>query len=232
MTCICAVVDTDQSITFGADSAGSSEYAIMITGSPKIFQKKNLLFGVAGSWRHMQLLHHALVIPEQSYMCTDEAYITLHVTDAIRACFSERSNTQETSSCAILIGYNGVLYRLNEDYGALISYSYDCIGSGDDVAKGALFATQAYSPVERITTALKAATEHTAFVRQPYVFERLAPCSEPHLGQASLFVQKTVRSLLTVKNEELGTLHMYHRGSTKGPSEGVRKGDECDGTAS
>lgn len=224
MTCICAVVDTDHSITFGSDSAGSSEYAIMVTGSPKIFQKNNLLFGVAGSWRHMQLLHHALDIPEQPDNCSDEAYITLHVTDAIKSCFQQRANTQETSSCAILIGYNGVLYRLNEDYGALISYSYDCIGSGDDVAKGALFATQKYSPVERITTALKAATEHTAFVRPPYVFERLAPRPEPHLGQAALshnfLFQKSIRTLLTVKNDDLGTLYTYHRG------------DECDGTAS
>jgi len=229
MTCICAIIDTDKSILFGADSAGSSEYSIMITASVKIFQKDNLLFGVAGSWRQMQLLHHALVIPKKSNACTDEAYITLHVTDAIRSCFQDRNsmtvtNTQENSACAILIGYNGVLYRLNEDYGALISHTYDCIGSGDDVAKGALFATKEYSPIERITIALKAATEHTAFVRPPYVFERLAPCSEPHLGQSSLFpskdLQKQIRSLLSVKQEDLGTLHIYHRG------------DECDGTAS
>lgn len=210
MTCICAVVHSDRkTITFGADSAGSSDYAIMTNSSKKIFKKNNLLFGVAGSWRHMQLLHHSLIVPDRLLSISDEEYIALHVIDAIRSCFQEKGaakyeSNQEFSSCAILLGYNGVLYRLNQDYGAIITTSYDAIGSGDDVAKGALFATKHLSPIERISIALHSATEHTAFVRGPYVFETLAPDDECHSEQLGFL--KSARSMLTVKRYDLGDL--------------------------
>lgn len=210
MTCICAVVHSDKrTMTFGADSAGSNDYAIMTNHSRKIFKKNNLLFGVAGSWRQMQLLRYALVIPERKQFISDEEYIVLYIIDAIRSCLQERNtakyeNSQEFSSCGILIGYNGVLYRLNQDYGALISTAYDAIGSGDDVAKGALYATDHLSPIERISVALRSATEHTAFVRGPFIFESLTPYDEPQ------FV-RMAQSILTVKRSDLGELTQYQR---------------------
>jgi ATP-dependent protease HslVU (ClpYQ) peptidase subunit len=170
-------------IIFGADSAGSAEYAIMTTRSRKIFKKRNLLFGVAGSWRHMQIIHHTFSPPEHPAACSDEAYITVHVLDALKQTLQERG-VHDLSECSILLGYRQQLYRVNHDYGVLISHSYDAIGSGDDVAKGALFATQHLPPVDRVTIALHAATEHTAFVRPPYVIEMLASTDEPQEAQA------------------------------------------------
>ncbi len=210
MTCICAVVHQDgMTISFGADSAGSNEYAITVNQSRKIFKKNNLLFGVAGSWRQMQLLHYSLSIPERPIRITDEEYIALYVVDAIRSCFQEKNtakyeNNQEFSSCAILIGYRGSIYRLNEDYGALISTTYDAIGSGDDVAKGALYTTGHLHPLDRITVALRSAAEHTAFVRGPFVFETLTP--EPEQFDFSSQLQKTLRSALIVKRSDLGEI--------------------------
>lgn len=212
MTCVVGIVHSDKSITFAADSAGASEYAIMTTSSKKIFKKKDLIFGVAGSWRQLQLLHYALEIPERTQEYSDEAYITLTLVDAIRTCFQERSssllsNNQEKIECSILIGYRGSLYRLNEDFGMLISHTYDVIGSGDDVAKGALYATNHFEPSERAIIALKAAAEHTAFVRQPFLIETLPFTQQPFEQDVDITqLQKAVRSMLTVKRMHLGDL--------------------------
>jgi len=155
MTCICAVVHENMSITFGADSAGSSEYAIMSSESKKIFRRDDLLFGIAGSWRKIQLLHYALRIPEREETISDEAYIVLSLVDAIKSCFATCMVSPEQDQSAILIGYRGRIYRVNHDYGLLISKEYDAIGAGDDVAKGVLYTTKnLFNAVERVKLAL------------------------------------------------------------------------------
>lgn len=207
MTCICAVVQQG-TIVFGSDSAGSAEYAIMTTHSRKIFKLQNMLFGVAGSWRHMQIIHYAFTPPEHPATHSDEAYMSVPFLDALKACFQER-NLADLSECSILIGYHQQLYRINRDYGVLISHTYDAIGSGDDVAKGALFATQHLPPVDRVSIALHAAAEHTAFVRSPYVLEFLAPDDEPHLEQAAL------DQLQAVSYSPLMALHRRDFGKVK-----------------
>lgn len=179
MTCICAIADLS-TVWMASDSAGSDSYSIVRSSSKKVFTKNNIVFGVAGSWRQLNLLQHDLSIPDHYETISDESYISIHVVNAIRDCFlssgsSQRINEQEVSSVSLLLGYRGGIYHMNTDLGVLyITNGYDAIGSGDDVAKGALFATSWMSPKERLYCALSAAVEHTPFVRPPFVIEMLS----------------------------------------------------------
>lgn len=197
MTCICAVVHYDHSITFGADSASSSECSIMINLSRKIFRKNDLLFGVAGSLRSLQLLKYNLTIPARQERCTDEQYVAVQLINAIRTTLKE-----ENHECKIIIGYRGAIYHLNEDWGFFISHSYDAIGASDDIAKGSLFATEQLSPIERIHLALSASVKHSAFVRPPFIFESLY-----------LDPKDVVQQLLTVTRQNVDE---FNYSSTKG----------------
>ncbi len=49
---------------------------------------------------------------------------------------------------------------------------YNAVGSGDDIALGALFATRngGMGPVERLELALQAASYHNSDTRPPFVF--------------------------------------------------------------
>ena len=209
MTCVCGLV-TQQSVWIAADSAGSDSYSIAISSSHKVFRHCALIFGVAGSLRHMQLLHHFLELPEHFETYSAEAYIVGPVIDAIRLCFGRgeldaKVDAKDHIGCAILIGYQGALYRVNEDYGVLtITRGYDAIGSGDDVAKGALYATPRLPPQERLHCALDAAVEHTPFVRPPYVVEFLSPEHTTQFSQRAHQAHDKIRSY--------GTGHtLFHR---------------------
>jgi len=205
MTCICGIVDVHGQIWIGGDSAGSDQYTVLTSTLSKVFRKEQMLLGIAGSWRQMQLVHYALELPEHPRRMSDEAYLTTLFIDAIRECFTSAGSTskfneQESTSSAFLIGYHQKLYRIHSDYGITTSdCQYDAVGSGDDIARGALFATPHLSPQDRLRMALKAAVEHTPYVRPPFTIEMLSPPTdfEPSSAERISFLPKQTNTLLT-----------------------------------
>jgi ATP-dependent protease HslVU (ClpYQ) peptidase subunit len=187
MTCIVGL-EHEGDVYIGGDSAGIEVYSLAISGraDEKVFltDDGNFAMGFAGSFRIGQLLRYALVAPEQGQRQDDMAYMVTYFIDAVRAMQKERGalnkagdHDVESQDAAFLVGYNGKLYSVEEDFqvGRPIA-DYAATGCGADIAMGAMYATRAamMAPEERITLALAAAAEYSAGVRAPFHIVKLA----------------------------------------------------------
>jgi hypothetical protein len=94
--------------------------------------------------------------------------------DATRDAFKNAgvaSNTSGIEACgAFLVGARGRLYTIESDYQVGIERAgYHAVGSGDQPALGALYATEGWDdPRARIRTALEAAERFASDVRRPW----------------------------------------------------------------
>ena len=144
MTVILGAVDKNK-IYMGCDSQVTWGNSKGIVKGLKVFKKKNMIFGVCGSPRIIQLLNFSLNIPEHPKKFTDYAYMGSVFIDAVRDClkdggFSKIDNNTETGG-NFLVGYNGKIYDI--DYNYSITYfdtDYAAIGSGEEIAVGAFCA--------------------------------------------------------------------------------------------
>ena len=171
MTCIVGIVK-NKKVYIGGDSAFISGWGIVVRPDEKVFQRDGITFGCAGSPRAANLLRYHLRIPEPSgndllrYMATD-------FVNAMRDCFkeggyAERENEAESISSVFLIGVLGRLFECDSDYQMKEVRDYAAIGSGEDAALGALFATRQKAPIARIQIALEAAEAYSWSVRGPF----------------------------------------------------------------
>ena len=77
------------------------------------------------------------------------------------------------------MGYQGHLFEIESDYQVGIPEDvYAAVGSGQDIARGSLFATQGQEPRSRVLTALRAAERFNAGVRGTF---HILPDAEPEL---------------------------------------------------
>jgi hypothetical protein len=179
MTCIVGFVDnTNGSVVIGGDSAGVGGLDISIRSDPKVFQNGNFLMGMCGSFRMGQLLHHSFVPPSHPKGMDDYKFMVTHVMDAIRDCFKKGGYAstymqQEIGGC-FLVGYNGKLYRIDNDYQVGIPLEgFAAVGCGDQIAHGAMFAGHGLGGEARVTQALQAAAHFSAGVRPPFLLMSL-----------------------------------------------------------
>jgi ATP-dependent protease HslVU (ClpYQ) peptidase subunit len=74
----------------------------------------------------------------------------------------------------LLVGFQGRLFILAGSYGVVeAGHAYNAIGSGDELALGALYATRDLPPERRLRLALRAAARHDVYVSAPFQIERL-----------------------------------------------------------
>lgn len=175
MTCIVGLVDTNGHVIIGGDSAGVGGLDISIRTDPKVFQNGPFLMGMCGSFRMGQLLHHTFHPPVHPKGMDDYKFMVTLVMDAVRECFKKGGYAstymaQEIGGC-FLMAYNSKLYRIDNDYQVGIpTEGYSAVGCGDQIAHGAMFATQSNrTGEERVKTALQAAAHFSAGVRAPFI---------------------------------------------------------------
>lgn len=177
MTCIVGLVDQD-TIYMGGDSAASDLYRILPVTQPKVFIRENIIFGYTSSFRMGQLLEHTLIIPRHDPSVADMSYLVGTFIDAVRRCLRDggylsKSNEVEAGG-QFLIGYRKKLYTIHTDLSVIESgYPYASIGSGSDVATGALYALDGSPPIERVQRALEAAEAHVPTVWRPFYIKEL-----------------------------------------------------------
>ncbi|WP_019058154.1 hypothetical protein [Streptomyces prunicolor] len=95
--------------------------------------------------------------------------------NAVRACLKDggwaRKDSEQEQAGVFLVGVHGRLFEIHDDYqvGEPME-GYAAVGSGDDLALGALHATAelGLKPRERLTAALRAADHHSTYVSAPY----------------------------------------------------------------
>lgn len=185
MTCIVGVKHED-TMYVGADSAGSDDDgAIRTRADEKVFvsDDEQMIIGFAGSFRVGQLVRYALAIPEQSIRKDDMSYMVTDFVDAIRSTLKDKGaltvidDTSEQHDSELIVGYHGDLYIIDSDYQISKHVEeYAAVGSGAQVALGALYATKNNKdvlPQDRLLIALSAAAEYTSTVRGPFIIKSL-----------------------------------------------------------
>jgi ATP-dependent protease HslVU (ClpYQ) peptidase subunit len=179
MTCIVGIVHEGR-VHIAGDSAGSSDSQITIRRDPKVFRNGNVIFGCTTSYRMIQLLRYTFVPPRYSPGDTLEKYLVTAFINAVRECFKDGGFATKEAEKEIggdfLVGIQSRLFCIASDYQVEEAIdNYTAVGSGCEVAVGALFATRCLnlSPLQRLELALQAAAHHTPNVRAPFILETL-----------------------------------------------------------
>ncbi len=179
MTCIVGLVE-DKKVYMGGDSMVTG-YVTQIMTFRKVFKHNNCIIGYSGSVRMCNLLQYAFTVPEHSDGVSVEQYLTTTFVDALRTLMKDAGNAtkvneQEGSTGFFLIGYRGRLFKISSDYSLTeVAEGFDAVGSGSDVALGAMYATKQMSlkPKKRIELALEAASHLCWGVGEPFYVESL-----------------------------------------------------------
>jgi 20S proteasome alpha/beta subunit len=170
MTCIVGV-EYNNKVYMGSDSCGSNDFAKISIDAPKIFLSGDVLIGYAGSFRIHDILQY-VKLPKRPKNMDAKEYLVTFVIKKIRKVFQENGFEAQNDGDMCLIGCQGKLYYISADFSLVRNPAkYASIGSGSSVAMGSLYTT-GYLPAtkveERITIALRAASEHARGVAAPY----------------------------------------------------------------
>lgn len=177
MTCIVGL-EQDGIIYMGSDSAitDSPSMALRIMDDPKICVNDDMIIGCSSSLRILQLMHHALDVPDKPQKKSDLEFLVTDFVDAVRTLQKDKGsmkkeNEFETHDAHILLGYNGRLYCMEDDFQIYkIPDKWHAVGCGADLALGAMHATAnlRLKPEDRVRMALEAAEAYSAGVRRPF----------------------------------------------------------------
>jgi hypothetical protein len=199
MTVIVGIIAPNGDIFMGSDSAGTS-----MDGSQSIYVNKKVfapvhgpayLIGVCGNHRLSQVMRYAFVPPPPPGPDVDlERFMASEFVNSVRECYRENGILTSTDDGAdtgsfgsFLVGYQGRLFEMEENFQILIDRrNYMSVGSGEDVAHGALYATDKSDadPAERVMIALRAAVNFNAWCREPLEILRLPFDQSWHRAEA------------------------------------------------
>ena len=182
MTCIVALREKG-TIYMGCDSAGiGGWYNRQNRADPKIYRVGKSLIGFTSSFRMGQLLGHALTLPEHHSDVAIEKWMVTAFVDAVRSCLKTGGYAEEKDKVEkggiFLVAYRSRIFEIQSDYQvAERDEPYGAVGCGEDLALGALFASEstAKQPRKRVELALKAAAAFSAGVYPPFRIEELKP---------------------------------------------------------
>lgn len=172
MTCVAGIVDTDK-IVMAADSlVVSGDFSIHWQGE-KIFRCGPMTIGVAGSWRIAQLLRYQFQPP--TARSGIDTYLVKEFADAVfELCvkYEEDLVDDDNAETNLLIAFRSNLHVMGADYTVSGPYSFEAIGTGGPLAKGALAAQYELgiknTTEERLRIALGIAEDYCPSVRSPF----------------------------------------------------------------
>lgn len=187
MTCIVGV-RSHSGVLLAADSQWSEVNIAKQARDPKVVELSDLVsIGYCGSGRLGQILTYHVGISDPPLGADEHEWAVVEFVDALRGALEEcghlriesdgdRANLESMGDSNFLLAVRGRLFSVYEDFEVLEhDYVFDAVGSGEEVAVGAMQAklpegTNPTEPVadrlaERIATAgLKAASKHTHYV--------------------------------------------------------------------
>ena len=177
MTCIVGLTHKG-TIYMGGDSAAVSGSKLEVLQVEKVFRKRGLLIGGSGSFRVMNLIRHSLELPEYDSRADPERWLVNVFASYVRKCLllagSVNKDKTDDIDANVLIGIKGHLFTMEGDLNITQNREpFAAIGTGADVAMGAMFASKERVPQVRIRLALKAAERFTTNVRAPFLIRKL-----------------------------------------------------------
>jgi ATP-dependent protease HslVU (ClpYQ) peptidase subunit len=172
MTCVVGLIDSGR-VYIGVDSAAISGWTRRATKLRKVFRRGPFLIGYTTSFRMGQLLEHQLDVPPQLETVSDMEFMVSAFVEATRRLLKERGfariEANSESGGQFLVGYRGHLYSVEADFQVgEMSDGFDAIGSGAEVALGAMMALDGERPTRRIRRALEIASHFNMGVSGPY----------------------------------------------------------------
>jgi ATP-dependent protease HslVU (ClpYQ) peptidase subunit len=189
MTVIAGVVQ-DGVVWMGADSLTTSWHLGNRVLERKIVRRPvhveegdgaELLLGTAGDVRMGQRVKWRLDPPTLRKR-QDTYEWALEFADRFQEVLAEDKGGRRSNGYAdgrLLVAFQGRLFILAGSYGVVeAEQGYNAIGSGNELALGALYATRELEPQRRLRLALRAAARHDVFVSAPFQIERLPTAPE------------------------------------------------------
>jgi hypothetical protein len=181
MSCVVGLVTSGGEVWIGGDSAATNSSAQqVIRADAKVFVRGEYLFGCTSSYRMIQLLRYVLPLPAYDETVDLHEYFATAFIKAVRDCLKDGGYAREKAGREeggiFLVGFRGRLFRIERDYQIEETlHGYNAAGSADDIALGALYATQHTDSgqEQRIRLALEAAAYHNSDVRPPFVIEKV-----------------------------------------------------------
>lgn len=187
MTCIVGVVHKT-GVYLGGDSAGVGDVedaSLSITAHPKVFVNGKFIMGFTSSFRMGQLLQYVFKPPSKRSGMNDMEYMVSVFIPSLRKCFEKSGfgrieEGRDNSGGTFLVGFNGKLYTIYEDFQVMEKLSsFVACGCGDDLALGAMHATEGMEPTKRLMIALEAAAKFSAGVAPPFhIVKQALPLSK------------------------------------------------------
>ena len=172
MSLVVAIKDKDR-IVLGADKQASTGNSKDHTNT-KIWTVEELpgaLMGGVGSARASQIIQYSQVVDKNFNGPINTEFVICVLVPTIAATLKANgvSTSPEDAECTMIpnvfiFAYKDKAWVIWHDLSVVEIADYFAIGSGSEVARGALFATKEKNPFERIVTCIDAAAESTLFV--------------------------------------------------------------------
>lgn len=174
MSLVLAIKDKDR-VVLGSDRQASTG-AGKSHDNTKIWTYDGLegaLFGAVGSMRAAQVVQYNSIIDlnDINNFGLSTRYVVNSLVPHIVKVLQEAGISCQTPEqpdimlpSAFLFAYDNSAWMIWNDLSVSEITEYLVIGSGEDIAKGVLSATKDKNPFDRISTAIKAAAEHTLYV--------------------------------------------------------------------
>lgn len=173
MTCIVGIGQNGVSWLGGDSAATAGDLSKRIIGESKVFVKKNVAFGIAGSPKIHNALMHTSNFEMLSLKGTHDEVVHNRLIPVIKKTLDEFDclvgDNRGNFEGSIIIGLKGKIYRVEANFQVFIcKENFDSIGSGSDIAMGSLYATRKLHPKKRILSALEASADNNAGVCAPF----------------------------------------------------------------
>lgn len=175
MSLIVAIRDKNR-IVLGADkqmSCGNSKNHL----TTKIWEVPSLngaIMGSVGSARATQVVQYADIIDKNMIYnnIIPTEFIVNSLIPNLKALLKANNiniTTPDDSPCELMpnsfiFAYYNRAWLINSDFTVIELFNYEALGSGADIAKGALYASFDKTPFERIILGIDAAAENTLYV--------------------------------------------------------------------
>ena len=174
MTCIVGMVSGGK-VYIAGDSAGVCGEDLQSRKDSKVFRTGPYIMGFTSSFRMGQVLRYSFNPPNPPRSeCELHRFMVNDFVESLReafkkaGCASGEGGTERGGT--FLVGVHGRLFIVDADYQVGESrFPYNAVGSGAQVALGAMFATnKGHMPYVQLDMALEAAEAFCTGVRAPF----------------------------------------------------------------
>lgn len=157
----------------GADSLYITGWHRIHTSMPKIFKRDNMLIGTSGSMRISDIIQYNTDVADE--IAEPTYHIACEVVPAIRAVIKEHGDLSDMEDLAIMIGYAGHLFVLDENLAISDIDEYEAIGVGAKYALGYMYANrhEEITPEDLVEQSLECASHFCFGCRWPFIVDSI-----------------------------------------------------------